>query len=57
MRLVRCLFVLLAVPALWVARPAPASAQSLCGLPDPTWLFDFSDGSVSFRTRSSAIRG
>ena len=32
-----------------MARPAPASAQSLCGLPDPTWFIEFSDGSVSFR--------
>ena len=48
-RLVRCLIVLLALPTLWVARPVPASAQSLCGLPDPTWFIEFSDGSVTFR--------
>src|SRR3954453_11979735 len=48
-RLVRCLFVLLALPVFWVARPAAASASSLCGLPDPTWFIEFSDGSVSFR--------
>src|SRR3954451_11230643 len=46
---VRCLLLVLVAAALGGVRPAPASAQSLCGLPDPTWFIEFSDGSVSFR--------
>jgi hypothetical protein len=46
---VRCLLVLLATAALGGVRPTPASATSLCGLNDPTWFIEFSDGSVSFR--------
>src|SRR3954454_19159185 len=46
---VRCLLLVLVAAALGGVRPAPASATSLCGLPDPTWFIEFSDGSVSFR--------
>src|SRR4051812_28119375 len=45
-----CLLAALAALALVAVRPAAAAAQAqACGLPEPTWYVEFSDGSVQFR--------
>src|SRR3954470_20888186 len=45
-----CLLAALAALALGAVRAAAAAAQPQpCGLPEPTWYIEFSDGSVSFR--------
>src|SRR5689334_17989998 len=45
-----CVLAALAALALGGLRPSPAVAQPQpCGLPEPTWYVEFSDGSVAFR--------